>query len=101
MSITDAFTRTPQPTKDGKRSNDPGPRNLERDRQNPDLRKPPTTDHGTIPNLRFSFSDIHNGWRKAGAAREVARKAHPLSCCDQLRKLFDSCLATTTVVAYS
>jgi oxalate decarboxylase len=49
----------PQPQRPGHGGTDPGPRNLARDRQNPDLLVPPSTDHGTLPNLRFSFSDAH------------------------------------------
>jgi oxalate decarboxylase len=54
-----------------------------RDRQNPDVLVPPSTDHGTLPNLRFSFSDAHmrqetGGWtrqvtvRELGIAKDVA-----------------------------
>lgn len=52
---------TPQPFRlsDGKGWIDHGPRNIMRDRENPDILVPPPTDHGTIPNLRFSFSDAH------------------------------------------
>jgi oxalate decarboxylase len=42
-----------------------------RDRQNPDLLVPPATDHGTLPNLRFSFSDAHNRLETGGWARQV------------------------------
>src|SRR4051812_6064506 len=45
---------TPQPLRPGHGGSDPGPRNVVRDRQNPDLLVPPSTDHGTLPNLRFS-----------------------------------------------
>ncbi len=31
-------------------ANDPGPRNVELDRQNPDILTPPRTDNGSIPN---------------------------------------------------
>ncbi len=47
----------PQPQRPGHGGTDPGPRNLVRDRQNPDLLVAPSTDHGTLPNLRFSFAD--------------------------------------------
>jgi oxalate decarboxylase/phosphoglucose isomerase-like protein (cupin superfamily) len=55
---------------------DPGPRNLARDRQNPDLLVPPSTDHGTLPNLRFSFADAHmrqetGGWTRQITSREL------------------------------
>ena len=49
----------PQPERHGEGTTDPGPRNILRDRQNPDLLVPPPTDHGTLPNLRFSFADAH------------------------------------------
>jgi oxalate decarboxylase len=49
----------PQPQRPGHGGTDPGPRDLARDRQNPDLLVPPPTDYGTLPNLRFSFSDAH------------------------------------------
>jgi oxalate decarboxylase len=79
MSITNAFTHKPQPTKVGKGADDPGPRNVERDRQNPDLVKPPSTDHGTVPNLRFSFSDSHNRLEEGGWAREVTVRELPIA----------------------
>src|ERR1700742_3587324 len=73
----------PQPQRPGHGGTDPGPRNLARDRQNPDLLVPPSTDHGTLPNLRFSFSDAHvrqesGGWtrqitpRELGISKEIA-----------------------------
>src|SRR5947209_1196165 len=50
-----ATSPVPQPQRPGEGGTDPGPRNIARDRQNPDLLVPPATDHGTLPNLRFSF----------------------------------------------
>ncbi len=79
MSIRDLITHTPQPEKNGKGGTDPGPRNVERDRQNPDMLTPPETDHGTIPNLRFSFSDSHNRLEKGGWAREVTIRELPVA----------------------
>jgi len=66
----------PQPLRPGHGGSDPGPRNLARDRQNPDLLVPPSTDHGTLPNLRFSFSDSHvrqesGGWTRQVTVREL------------------------------
>jgi len=65
-----------QPQRPGHGGTDPGPRNLMRDRQNPDLLVPPATDHGTLPNLRFSFSDAHvrletGGWTRQVTVREL------------------------------
>jgi oxalate decarboxylase len=66
----------PQPQSPGRGGTDPGPRNVVRDRQNPDLLNPPTTDHGTLPNLRFSFADAHmrqegGGWTRQITVREL------------------------------
>ena len=66
----------PQPERPGHGGTDKGPRNLMRDRQNPDLLVPPSTDHGTLPNLRFSFSDAHmrlesGGWTRQVTVREL------------------------------
>src|SRR5258707_9756495 len=66
----------PQPRRPDHGGTDPGPRNLARDRQNPDLLVPPSTDHGTLPNLRFSFSDAHvrletGGWTRQVTVREL------------------------------
>ncbi len=79
MSLRDLMTHTPQPEKNGKGGTDPGPRNMERDRQNPDILTPPKTDHGTIPNLRFSFSDSHNRLEEGGWAREVTVRELPVA----------------------
>jgi oxalate decarboxylase len=69
----------PQPIRNGRGASDPGPRNVARDRQNPDLLTPPPTDSGTIPNLRFSFSDAHNRLESGGWAREVTRRELPIA----------------------
>ena len=62
---------TLQPSRAGHGGTDPGPRNLQRDMQNPDLLVPPSTDHGTLPNLRFSFSDAHSRLETGGWTRQV------------------------------
>jgi oxalate decarboxylase len=73
----------PQPARPGRGGTDYGPRNVMRDQENPDLLVPPSTDSGTLPNLRFSFSDAHmrletGGWtrqvttRELGVAKEMA-----------------------------
>jgi oxalate decarboxylase len=56
-----------------------GPRNPERERQNPDLLRPPSTDHGSLPNLRFPFSDAHMKIREGGWSREVTQRELPIS----------------------
>jgi oxalate decarboxylase len=61
----------PRPTRPGRGGTDPGPRNPARDRQNPDLISPPATDHGTLPNLRFSFNDTHMRLERGGWSRQI------------------------------
>ena len=64
----------PQPQRPGRGGTDHGPRNLVRDRQNPDMLVPPSTDHGTLPNLRFSFSDAHMRLETGGWTRQVTER---------------------------
>jgi oxalate decarboxylase len=64
----------PQPQRPGRGGTDHGPRDLTRDRQNPDMLVPPSTDHGSLPNLRFSFSDAHMRLETGGWTRQVTRR---------------------------
>src|SRR5919201_4757245 len=41
------------------------------DQQNPDLTKPPSTDSGMLPNLKFSFDTAHTHVTTGGWARQV------------------------------
>ncbi|MED4568433.1 cupin domain-containing protein [Brevibacillus agri] len=69
--------RIPEPMRgDGTGWVDLGPRNIERDRQNPNMLVPPVTDAGLLPNLKFSFSDAtmtlnHGGWSREVTVREL------------------------------
>ena len=36
-----------------------GPYNRDRSRQSPDMIRPPSTDHGNVANMRWSFTDSH------------------------------------------
>jgi oxalate decarboxylase len=58
---------------------DPGPRNRNHELESPDLFSPPSTDSGTVPNLRFSFSDAHNRTTSGGWAREVTQRELPIA----------------------
>lgn len=49
----------PLPYRNGDGASVLGPWNRERARQNPDIVRPPSTDHGNMPNLRWSFADSH------------------------------------------
>ncbi|WP_019930167.1 oxalate decarboxylase family bicupin [Nocardia sp. BMG111209] len=69
----------PQPQRDGKGGIDTGPRNIELDRQNPDLLAPPATDRGTLPNMKFSFSMAHTRIEEGGWTREVTQRELPIA----------------------
>lgn len=49
----------PLPWRNGDGASMMGPRNRDRERQNPDMLRPPSTDHGNLPNMRWSFADSH------------------------------------------
>jgi oxalate decarboxylase len=74
-------TRTdmPEPVVDGRGATIMGPRNVALERQNPDLLRSPYTDSGTIPNLKFSFSDARNRLLTGGWSREVTQRELPIS----------------------
>jgi len=64
----------PEPRRAGRGGTNPGPKNPARARQNPDLISPPATDHGTLPNLRFSFDDSHIRLESGGWTRQVTQR---------------------------
>jgi hypothetical protein len=49
----------PLPYRNGLGASVLGPWNWERSRQSPDLVRPPSTDHGNMNNMRWSFADSH------------------------------------------
>jgi len=55
-----------------------GPHNLPREAENPDLLQSPT-DHGSVPNLRYSFADAHVKMREGGWSREVTQRELPVA----------------------
>jgi len=66
----------PETRRPGRGGSNPGPKNPVRASQNPDLLSPPASDHGTLPNLRFSFDDSHvrlesGGWTRQVTVREL------------------------------
>lgn len=69
----------PNPVKGDKGATILGPRDPARAAENPDLLTPPATDHGTIPNLRFSFADTHVKMRQGGWSREVTQRELPVA----------------------
>ncbi|GIG87498.1 oxalate decarboxylase family bicupin [Plantactinospora endophytica] len=69
----------PEPKRGTAGGIDVGPRNVGLDLQNPDLLVPPPTDRGTVPNLKFSFSDAHTRIEEGGWTREVTQRELPIA----------------------
>lgn len=67
----------PLPYRNGLGASVLGPWNKERSRQDPDLVRPPSTDHGNVANMRWSFADSH-------IRIEVRRAANEHKARDQL-----------------
>jgi oxalate decarboxylase len=66
----------PQPIRGDQGAPIIGPSNPTREAQNPDILVPPREDHGTLPNLRWSFADSHmrlseGGWGRQTTVREL------------------------------
>ncbi|KAF5658795.1 oxalate decarboxylase [Fusarium circinatum] len=66
----------PLPWRNGLGASVLGPWNEARSRQNPDLVRPPSTDHGNLANMRWSFADSHirieeGGWTRQTTIREL------------------------------
>jgi oxalate decarboxylase len=73
-------SNVPQPIRsDGAGATDPGPRDIMRDRENPDMLVPPVTDAGLLPNLKFSFSDTRMTLKHGGWSREITVRELPIS----------------------
>jgi oxalate decarboxylase len=73
---TDAM---PEPIRDGTGASIMGPRNLPVERENPALLASPSTDAGTIPNLKFSYAAARNRLLTGGWAREVTQRELPVA----------------------
>ncbi|MDR7074022.1 oxalate decarboxylase family bicupin [Fictibacillus barbaricus] len=74
------YRNIPQPIRhDGAGATDLGPRDIMRDMENPDMLVPPVTDAGTIPNLRFSYSDTHMQLNHGGWSREITVRELPIA----------------------
>ncbi|GAA0994728.1 oxalate decarboxylase [Acrocarpospora macrocephala] len=71
--------RIPHPQRNGQGGTDTGPRNIELDLQNPDMLTPPETDHGTVPNMKFSFSMAHTRLEEGGWTREITQRELPIA----------------------
>ncbi|KAF4554207.1 Cupin-like protein 2 [Elsinoe fawcettii] len=69
----------PQPKRGGKGGDILGPQNPDRARQEPDTIRPPSTDNGKMPNMKWSFTDSHMRLEEGGWARETTTRELPTS----------------------
>lgn len=77
--MTEQNNNIPHPIRGEDGATDEGPRNIARDRQNPDMHVPPETDGGTLHNMKFSYSDTHVRIEPGGWSREVTERELPIS----------------------
>jgi oxalate decarboxylase len=66
--------KSPEPIRDNEGATIIGPRNPDRERQSVDRLRPPVTDQGTLPMLRWSFADSHIKMREGGWSRQTTRR---------------------------
>ncbi len=69
----------PQPLQADRGASILGPRNVPLERENPNLLASPSTDAGTIPNLKFPFAEARNRLTTGGWAREVTERELPVA----------------------
>jgi oxalate decarboxylase len=68
-----------QPIRNGQGASILGPTNPAREAESPDVLVPPTTDAGTLPNLRWSFADSHMRLEEGGWARQTTSRELPIA----------------------
>jgi oxalate decarboxylase len=68
-----------EPKRGEKGANIVGPRNSAREAQEPYTLRPPATDHGSMPNLKWSFADSHMRLENGGWARETTVRELPIA----------------------
>ncbi|KAL9616696.1 MAG: hypothetical protein Q9160_008449 [Pyrenula sp. 1 TL-2023] len=69
----------PEPFRNGDGATVLGPRNRMREQQDPDMVRPPSTDHGTMKNLKWSFADSHTRIEEGGWTRQTTIRELPTS----------------------
>ncbi|MEE8626627.1 MULTISPECIES: oxalate decarboxylase family bicupin [Methylobacterium] len=69
----------PQPIRGRDGADILGPVNPARQAQEPFTTLPPKTDHGTMPNLKWSFTDSHMRIEEGGWARQTTTRELPIS----------------------
>jgi oxalate decarboxylase len=76
---SDQRNGVPEPIREGVGARILGPRNVPVERENPSLLASPTTDAGTIPNLKFPYAAARNRLLSGGWAREVTVRELPVA----------------------
>jgi oxalate decarboxylase len=71
--------KPPEPIRGKKGAPILGPRNPDREAQSLDRLRPPATDSGTLPSLRWSFADSHVKMREGGWSRQTTVRELPIS----------------------
>lgn len=79
MKQEGSVVESPQPISGELGASIMGPSNIPRELENPDVLVPPRTDHGNLPNLKWSFADSHMRLEKGGWARETTIRELPSS----------------------
>ena len=74
-----ADDKPPQPIRGKEDAPIIGPTNPTREAQSADRLAPPKTDHGLMPNLRWSFVDSHNKLEPGGWARQTTVREMPIA----------------------
>ncbi|MHB2207674.1 oxalate decarboxylase family bicupin [Methylobacterium sp. CM6257] len=74
-----ALPAAPRPERGGKGADILGPQNHPRAAEEPFTLVPPATDHGTMPNLKWSFADSHMRLEEGGWARQTTIRELPVS----------------------
>ncbi|KAM3483147.1 hypothetical protein MY8738_003462 [Beauveria namnaoensis] len=69
----------PLPWRNGQGATVLGPYNRDRSRQSPDMVRPPSTDHGNVANMRWSFTDSHTRIEEGGWTRQTTVRELPTS----------------------
>jgi oxalate decarboxylase len=69
----------PEPVRSNQGAPILGPRNPAREAQSLDRLRPPPTDSGTLPTLRWSFADSHVKMREGGWSRQTTAREIPAS----------------------
>jgi oxalate decarboxylase len=70
---------SPEPIRGNEGASIIGPTNPAREAQSRARLTPPSTDHGTLPSLKWSFADSHNRLQEGGWARQTTGRELPVA----------------------